>query len=212
VILFSLEMTSDQIMQRRLASHSGVYLTRIRYGDIQDSQWPDLIEAADSLSIPDPIIVDSPKFKQVERLTGYAQAIGKDKPVKLIIIDHVQKMNSSKKTQSRHLELSYVSERLCDLSKELHCPVIVLCQLRRNTEGKPKLEDLKESGDLEANADAVLGLYRPDKDSEVMEIDCLKYRNGPAGWTVYLKFDRYIQRFMDGEAPESTHYSAGRVF
>jgi len=206
VILYSLEMTGEAIMRRRLSTRSGVYLTRLRHGNVEESQWPDIIEAANYLGQSQPIIVDNPQFKQVERLAGYSRAIARDKPIGLIVVDHIQKMSSANRAQSRHHELSYVSERLCDLAKDLRCPVLVLCQLRRPpTEAKekrPRLEDMKESGDLEANADIVLGLYREDKSSELMEVQCLKNRDGAAGWTAYLGFDPPVQSFRDSAQPE----------
>jgi replicative DNA helicase len=208
VLLFSLEMTGEAIMRRRLSSKSGVYLSRLRHGDVAESQWPDIIEAADYLSVPHPIIIDNPKFKRIERLIAYSQAVAQDKKISLIVVDHIQKMSSVRKAQSRHHELSYVSERLCDLAKDIRCPVLVLCQLRRpgneSKDKRPQLEMMKESGDLEANADIVLGLYRVDKQSVTMEVHCLKNRDGAAGWTGYLEFEPQLQTFKDGREPEET--------
>jgi replicative DNA helicase len=106
--------------------------------------------------------------------------------------------------------LSYVSERLCDLAKDLRCPIVVLCQLRRpptdKKDKRPQLEDMKESGDLEANADVVLGLYRADKAATSMEVSCLKNRDGAAGWTAYLDFEPQLQVFKDGVEPSVKPY------
>jgi replicative DNA helicase len=103
------------------------------------------------------------------------------------------------------LELSYISEELSSLAKELNVSTLILCQLNRNVEGRrdkrPKLWDMKESGDLEQNADTVMGLYRENNDSQIMEIEALKGRD-TGTWKTCLTFDRYTQKITDCKNPE----------
>jgi replicative DNA helicase len=200
VLFFSLEMTAQAIMTRRVAAKTGIYLSRLRSRDLEDRQWRALLDSADSLSNKSPMILDASRYKIVEYLVSKAESVAMDQALSLIVIDHLQKMRTNRKIQSRHHELSYVSERICDLAKDLQIPVIVLSQLNREAEKRqdprPKLTDLKESGDIEQNADVVLGLYRGEK-SSILEIACLKNRDGARGWKTCLHFDLPTQRLVD---------------
>lgn len=202
VLFFSLESGDVALTRRRLSARSGVFLTRLRTGDIEDSQWPDLIEAANVLSEDNLLIIDKPKYKTVENLVTLTETLAMETEISLIVIDHIQRMRSKKKHNNRHLELSYVSEELSSLSSDLNTPALILCQLSREVEKRkdqhPRLSDMKESGDLEQNADSVIGLYRVDKTSEFARIEGLKGRD-TGTWTTWLKFDRYIQKFYDCE-------------
>jgi len=202
VLFFSLESNRLALMRRRWAAHSKVYLTRIRTGNIEDSQWPDLIESADVLSKSNLVIIDRPRYKTVENLTALSQSLAIDYSLSLIVIDHIQRMRTRKKVQNRHLELSYISEEISSLANELNVPILVLSQLSRDIEKqknpRPRLTSIKESGDLEANADSVWGLYRKDKEAEIAELEGLKGRDTGI-WKATLKFDRYIQKFYDSE-------------
>lgn len=202
VLFFSLESGDIPLTRRRLSAHSGVYLTRLRTGNIDESRWSDLIEAANVLSNNNLIILDNSKYKNVEALCSIAETLALEYPVSLVIIDHIQRMNTKKKLQNRHLELSYISERLTSLTKDLNIPSFILCQLSRQIEQRkdqrPKLSDMKESGDLEQNADCVLSMFREEKESEYAEIECLKGRD-IGTFKTWLKFDRWIQKFYDCE-------------
>ena len=199
VLFFSLESGDEALTRRRLASDSGVYLSRIRTGDIEDSQWPFLIQSANKLSENNLLIISHPKYKTVENLTSMAETMAMESPISLIVIDHIQRMRTRKKTQSRHLELSYISEELSSLAINLKVPIIILCQLRRSIgEDKPRLDSMKESGDLEQNADMVWGLWRKTKEDKMTRLECLKGRD-TGTWLTWLEFDRFIQRFKDGD-------------
>jgi len=200
-LFFSLEMTAERISRRRVAMDSQIYLSKIRNRTVDNSQWPDLLETFDRLSKKNPMILDSPKYKTIEILYSKAETVAMNGPISMIMVDHLQKTTTRKRTQSRHHELSFTSERLCDLGKDLGCPVVVLCQLSRKVEERnnkrPILSDLKESGDIEQNADVVLSLYRKDKEDPWMEVECLKARDGEAGWKTMLEFERFTQRIYD---------------
>jgi replicative DNA helicase len=165
VVFFSLEMGDRQIVRRRLAAKSNVFLSRLRHGDIQDSQWDQLVNALNELSKSKMLIVDSPKYKTIENLVALAESIAVDKKISSVFVDHIQLMKSNKKFTSRHLEISHVSNSLKDLAKELNIPVIGLCQLNREVEKRPnkrpQLFDLKECVVGGTNIAMERGLQRP---------------------------------------------------
>ena len=150
VLFFSLESGDIQLTRRRLAAKSGVFLSRIRTGDVEEYQWSDLIKAAGELSDNNLIIADRTEYKTVERLVSVCQAISTDYPLSLIVVDHIQRMRSKKRFNNRHLEISYISEELSSLANDLDIPVLILCQLSRELEKRPvnkqqpRLSDMKE--------------------------------------------------------------------
>ena len=197
VLFFSLEMGSEAITRRRLASSSGVYLSRIRSGNVDSEHWPGLIRAANDLSEVELVIIDSPWFKAVHRLIDLSETYSIEEPLTAIFVDHIQLMRAKGKFGNRHLELSYISDALKGLAKDLNLPVIALCQLNREVEKRsnkrPRLQDMRESGALEQDADVVMGIYREDRESEVMEIGGLKGRD-TGTWNSQITFNRFIQR------------------
>lgn len=199
VLFFSLEMGDVQLMRRRLSAKSNVFLSRIRTGNVEDSQWPDLVKAADGLSLADMLIVDKPKYKTIEHLVDLAESISIDRKISCVFVDHVQLMRSQQKFNNRHLEISCVSNSLKDLAKNLDIPVVGLSQLSREVEKRnnkrPVLSDLKESGDLEQDADIVIGIYRKDRESEAMELGGLKGRD-IGTWQTTVEFNRFTQRIF----------------
>jgi replicative DNA helicase len=197
VLFFSLEMGDRQIMRRMLASESNVFLSRIRHGNIQDGQWDALIQSGNELKDVDMMILDSSKYKNIETLVSKTESVAIDDKISCVFVDHVQLMRGKQKFGSRHLEISYISDLLKSLAKDLDIPVVGLCQLNRGVEKRtnkrPQLEDMKESGDLEQDADNVIGIYRENKESEVMELGGLKGRD-VGTWQCEVTFDRYTQR------------------
>lgn len=181
VLFYSLEMSKEALFRRRLAARSGIFLSRLRNADIGDAQWPDLIKASEELSKSDLVIIDNTKYRYIEDLIANAHALAGEHKVIALFADHVQKMRPRHKATNRHLEVSYVSNEFAALAKDLNIPAIVASQLNRQVEGrsdkKPMVSDMKESGDLEQDADIVLGIYRKDLNSEIMDIACLKGRD-----------------------------------
>jgi replicative DNA helicase len=206
VLFFSLESNAEAITRRRMAAKSKVFLWRIRTAHLEDAQLEHLFNAANELSQSRVIVLEKAAFKIIENLTAQAESIAMDGPISLIVVDHIQRMRSRKKFQNRHLELSWISEELSTLAKNLNVPVLILCQLSREAEKRgprdkyPKLSDMKESGDLEANADQVWGLWRQDKESQDARLECLKGRD-TGTWVAWLRFDRLIQQFFDASEP-----------
>jgi replicative DNA helicase len=204
VLFFSLESSDTALTRRRVASKSGVFHTRLRTGNIEDGQWPILLNAINALSERELLILDDPRFKTLEALAGIAEALAVEMPLAFLLVDHIQLMNSRDRkllSRSRHHELSYISSELSSLAKRLSCPILILCQLNREIERRsgrqyPQLSDLKESGDLEQNGDLILTLWRKDREVEATRVECLKSRDG-ATWITWLRFDRRIQKFSD---------------
>jgi len=181
VLFYSLEMRAEALFRRRLAAYSGVYLSRLRNANISDNQWTELVQANDKLAKSDLMIFDNTKFRRIEDLVANAHALAAEHKIIALFADHIQKMRSRQKTANRHLEISYVSNEFAALAKDLGISVIIASQLNRQVEDrkdkKPMLSDMKESGDLEQDADLVFGIYRKDTNSEIMDIACLKGRD-----------------------------------
>lgn len=207
-VFFSLESNAEALTRRRLAAESGIPLWRIRTANLDDEQFKALHRASNSVSDTELTILDNPKFKIIENLTAQCESMAMDGLISLIVIDHIQRMRSLKRLQNRHLELSWISEELSTLAKNLNVPILILCQLNREVEKRPakskypQLFDIRESGDLEQNADQVWGLWRADKESADCRIECLKGRD-TGTWLAWLRFDMDIQRFKDSSEPNT---------
>jgi len=200
---FTGESGDTMLMRRRVASDSTVFYSRIRSGRIDEGQWPMLVESVDNLSKTNNfIIIDKPKFKTVEHLAALCEAEALDNPISLVVIDHLHVMRTKERTQSLNHQFSVISEKLQDLAKELNAPLLILAQLSRKLEERkgdkqaPRLDDLRESGTIEQNADVVIGLYRKDKTDETLQLEGLKGRDIGL-WKSYLTFNQNIQRFYD---------------
>jgi replicative DNA helicase len=211
VLFFSLESNVMALMRRRVSAQSYVLLSRIRSGDINDMEWGKIINAMNHLG-DNLFIFDSPKFKRIEDLYAMAETMALESKLSLIVIDHIQKMTTSLKTYSRHNEISTISNKITSLAKDLKVPVLVLCQLNREAEKrvgkekKPRLSDIRESGDIEQDFDNVIGLYRESKEAEYANVECLKGRD-TGTWETVLKFNRFIQKFYDCD-PRDAEYSS----
>ena len=203
VLIFSLEMSKEQLGQRLLAMEATVEMERIKKGTIQTDDWDKISIAADHLSNADINIDDSPDLNVLE-MKNKCRRMKAEKGLDLVIIDYLQLMKGEGRADSRQQEISNLSRYLKLLAREMDCPVIVLSQLSRQPELRPNhrpiLSDLRESGAIEQDADIVLFLYRDDyynEESEkpgVCEISIAKHRSGPTGnleltWVArYTKF------------------------
>lgn len=195
VAIFSLEMSNEQLMQRMLAMRGRVNLSSLRRpGTLKDEDWQGLYAAADIIANAPIFIDDSPALSTLE-LRARARRLKAEHGLGLVVIDYLQLMRSSRKTDSRELEISDISRSLKALAKELNIPVMALAQLNRKvedrTDKRPILADLRESGAIEQDADLIMFVYRDDvykykKPSERplegdAEIIIGKQRNGPVG-------------------------------
>jgi len=218
VAVYSLEMSTQQLMQRLLCSHARVDLKKIRDGFIGKHDMTNLIQATTKLSECKMFIDDTPGLGILE-LRARARRLKDRHDVQLIVIDYLQLLRSPSRRgqENRQVEVAEISSGIKALAKELSVPIVVLAQLNRNPEartgdskGRPRLSDLRESGSIEQDADLVGLLWREeyyaDDDEEKKEIEgkaelvIAKQRNGPVGG-VPLTFLKHITRFED-RAPE----------
>jgi len=193
--IFSLEMSREQLVERMIASESGVDFWRLRTGRLSDEGKNDndfirISQALNRLSLA-PIYIDDAPSPNVLQIRTMARRLQADKGLGLLIVDYLQLMQGHGRFENRTQEVSEISRALKGLAKELNIPVLAISQLSRSpetrTDQRPKLSDLRESGAIEQDADVVLFIYREDKvkkDSErknIAEIEIAKHRNGPTG-------------------------------
>ncbi|HEX7518366.1 MAG TPA: replicative DNA helicase [Chthoniobacterales bacterium] len=211
VAVFSLEMSSQQLVQRLLCSRARVNLQKVRDGFLAERDFPSLTAAASKLAEAQIFIDDSAGLSILE-LRAKARRLKAQKDIKLIVVDYLQLLRSTTRRaqDNRQLEISEISAGLKGLAKELKIPIIVIAQLNRQPEartgGKPRLSDLRESGSIEQDADLVGLLVRPeiyeeDEDARAekageAELIIAKQRNGPVG-EIALTFLKEFTRFED---------------
>ncbi len=205
--IFSLEMSKEQLVNRLFSLESRVDAQILRSGNLNDSDWEKLIEGADVIGKSHLIIDDTPGIS-ISELRSKCRKYKLEHDLKLIIIDYLQLMTGSGRTDSRQQEISDISRSLKGLARELNVPVIALSQLSRAVEQRPDhrpmLSDLRESGAIEQDADVVMFIYRDDyynKDTDmknIAEIIIAKQRNGPIG-TVNLVWLPQYTKFANME-------------
>ncbi|SNU07071.1 replicative DNA helicase [Lachnospiraceae bacterium] len=191
VVVFSLEMSREQLVTRLLAVDSMVEARSLKTGDISDNDWTKIIKSADDLAGVNVFIDDNSSITMAELRTK-CRKLKQTEGIGLIIIDYLQLMSSNGKVESRQLFISEVSRSLKALARELNVPVIALSQLNRAVDSRPDhrpvLADLRESGAIEQDADVVMFIYRDDyynpdttEKPGVAEIIVAKQRNGATG-------------------------------
>lgn len=216
VAVFSLEMSMDQLMMRLLGCHGRVDLSRLRSGYLNDEDWARLYQAAEDLSKAPLFIDDTPALSTME-IRARSRRLKAEKGVGLIIVDYLQLMRSSHRSDSREQEISDISRNLKALAKELDVPVIALSQLNRKVEDRsdrrPIISDLRESGAIEQDADVIAFIYRDavynkaedNPNKNIAEIIIGKQRNGPVGiikmayFGQYTAFDNLTEMGMPSE-------------
>jgi len=205
-MIFSLEMSSEQLVQRMIAMETGIDSQKLRTGNLNDNDWDPLIRGVVDVSDSKIIIDDTPGIS-VGELRSKCRKVKLEKGLSIVIIDYLQLMTgSSKRSENRQQEISEISRSLKALAREIKAPVVALSQLSRACETRldhrPMLSDLRESGAIEQDADIVMFLYRDDyyhKDTEhpnEAEVIIAKQRNGPIG-TVNLMWKPETTRFVN---------------
>ena len=205
VLFFSLEMSKEQLVDRMLADASGVDSWNIRTGNLSDDDFSKLSEAMGEMSEAPIFIDDTPGLSVLEMRTK-ARRAAHDQPLGLVIVDYLQLMQGSGRSDGNRVqEVSEISRGLKLIARELNVPVIALSQLSRSVESRspqiPQLADLRESGSIEQDADIVMFIYReayynPDTEREnITDLIIAKHRNGPVG-KVELYFHPERLRFM----------------
>ncbi|NOR50204.1 MAG: replicative DNA helicase [Desulfuromonadales bacterium] len=161
-VIFSLEMSKEQLVQRLLCSVARIDATRVRNGKLAQSEFPTLVNAAGIIAEA-PIYIDDTPAISVLELRAKSRRLKAEKNIGLVVVDYLQLMQG-KNTESRQQEISEISRSLKALAKELSIPVIALSQLNRSlesrTDKRPLLADLRESGAIEQDADVIMFLYR----------------------------------------------------
>lgn len=217
VLIFSLEMSKEQIVDRMLSMESGVDAWNIRTGNLSDSDFEKIGEAMGTLSEA-PIYIDDTPGITVSDMRTKARREQHQRQLGAIMVDYLQLMSGGSRFGgdfNRVQEISEISRGLKAIARELNVPVVALSQLSRSVESRspqiPQLADLRESGSIEQDADVVAFIYRedyynPDTDRKnITDIFIKKHRNGPTG-QVELYFDRERQRFKSLDKRQaSTH-------
>lgn len=205
VVIFSLEMSKEQLAYKLLCSEANVDMLNLRTGNLDDKDWERIARAAGPLSNAK-IYIDDTAGVSIMELRSKCRKIKMEYGIDLILIDYLQLMSGS--GESRQQEVSEISRNIKALAKEMQCPVIALSQLSRAPEQRadhrPMLSDLRESGSIEQDADVVMFLYRDeyyDKETEDKNIaECIiaKQRNGPVG-TVKLAWLGQFSKFGNAD-------------
>lgn len=224
VAIFSVEMSAEQLVQRMVCMLARANAHRLRTGYFQDSEWKQIAEASEKLYGTSLFIDDSTEITHLG-MRAKCRRLKAEHGLGLVIVDYLQLLRSHRNIDNRVQEISEIARGLKSLARELHVPVIALSQLSRAVEKRddkrPMLSDLRESGSIEAEADLVMMLYRPDyyqikevEDTEevrgtsasgptstnvtVSETEILiqKHRNGPTG-TVKLGFIKEFASFQN---------------
>jgi replicative DNA helicase len=209
VAFFSLEMSSEQVVQRLISAETGINSQRLRRGEIKDSDWGRFVKATSDLAETLIFIDDTPGISALELRTK-ARRLHAEVGLDMVVVDYLQLMRGDFRSENRVQEISSISRAIKALARELNLPVLALSQLSRGVESrsdkKPMLSDLRESGALEQDADVVVFIYRedmyedelpPDR-ANLAEILVSKHRNGPVG-KVELFFRKELAQFLDAE-------------
>lgn len=210
VAVFSLEMSSEQLVQRLLSMETGIDSHRLRLGTVQEDEWHTLLNAANILASTSIFIDDTPAASVTEIRTK-ARRLYAEHGLDMVLIDYMQLMSGQVgggRNENRQQEISYISRSLKSLARELNVPVIALSQLSRAVEARsdkrPMLSDLRESGSIEQDADVVLFIYREDyyiEDTDrqnIADVLIAKHRHGSTG-TISLFFRKELTQFRDLE-------------
>ena len=205
VAIFSLEMSREQLVNRLFAMESNVDAQLLRNGNLNDTEWDNLLESANTIGDSNMIIDDTPGISVAE-LRSKCRKYKLEHGLDIIMIDYLQLMTGNRRIESRQQEISDISRSLKEIARELQVPVIALSQLSRAVEQRPDhrpmLSDLRESGAIEQDADVVMFLYREDyykPDTEkkgVAEVIIAKQRNGPIG-TIELAWIAKFTKFAN---------------
>ncbi|MEJ6475641.1 replicative DNA helicase [Pseudoalteromonas piscicida] len=216
VLIYSLEMPSDQIMMRMLASLGRINQTKVRTGQLDDDDWARLSSTMGLLMEKGKMYIDDASGLTPTDVRSRARRIARDHGgISMIMVDYLQLMRVPSLSDNRTLEIAEISRSLKALAKELQCPVIALSQLNRTLEQRadkrPVNSDLRESGSIEQDADLIMFIYRDEvynddsPDKGTAEIIIGKQRNGPIGKVrltfqgQYSRFDNYAGPAMDDE-------------
>jgi len=206
VIFFSMEMGTLELTKRLLAAEARVDARKLQTGQINEAEWTRLSHGVGRLAEAPLFIDDNPHCTVMEMRAKARRMKARHGDLGLILVDYLQLMSPTKRSENRQVEVAEISRGLKILARELECPVVALSQLNRQLEyradKRPMLADLRESGSLEQDADVVIFLYRdeiynPESDQRgTAEVIVAKHRNGPTGMT-RLAFLDHLTKFAN---------------
>jgi replicative DNA helicase len=204
-VIFSLEMSRNEITMRLLSAEARVPLHTMRTGQLSDDDWARLARRMSEVADAPLFIDDSPNMSLME-IRSKCRRLKQRNDLRMVIIDYLQLMSSPRRVENRQQEVSEMSRSLKLLAKELDVPVVAVSQLNRGpeqrTDKRPMLSDLRESGSIEQDSDMVILLHREDayerESPRAGEADLVvaKHRNGPTA-TVTVAFQGHYSRFVD---------------
>ena len=204
-VVFSLEMSKNEITMRLLSAEAKIPLQNMRKGTMREEDWTRLARTMGQVSEAPLFIDDSPNMTLME-IRAKCRRLKQRHDLRLVVIDYLQLMTSGKRVESRQQEVSEFSRALKLLAKELEVPVIAISQLNRGaeqrTDKRPAMSDLRESGSIEQDADIVILLHREDayerESPRAGEADLIvaKHRNGPTD-NIVVAFQGHYSRFVD---------------
>jgi replicative DNA helicase len=207
IAIFSLEMPSQQVVQRLVSGATGIESQRLRRGDISEEELSSIARAMGELSGTSVYIDDTPAIAPME-IRAKVRRLQAENRIDLVIVDYLQLMQAGVRMENRVQEVSYISRQLKSLAIELNLPVLACSQLSRavesRTDKRPLLSDLRESGSIEQDADVVMFIYREEMYDEntfkpnIADIIVAKHRNGPTG-QVSLRFMKELATFANLE-------------
>lgn len=212
-LYFTLESTRKKLAERIYARRTHIHLSRLHHRNIGDDI--DRLGTANNHLINSRLIlIDDSKYNYIEDLVNFVETEALREPIKFIVVDFLQYQYSREKQHSRHHEISYILNKYKLLAKDFNVPLLYASQLdksmqkRMDHERRPKVGDLKESGDIQTMTDNILGLYAPDKISGFnnspiypVEVFTLKSKDQQA-FSTWLNFNGHFQEFTDGKKPE----------
>jgi replicative DNA helicase len=217
--IFSLEMSSQQLVDRMLSAESRVNAWNLRTGRLSaDKEFSQLRDSLDKLSKAK-IYIDDQPGNSIVRMKAIARRLKAEKGLDLVVVDYLQLMTTSKNYDSMVNQVTEISRSLKGLAKELNIPVLALSQLSRAVEsrgGRPRLSDLRDSGSIEQDADVVMFIHREDKGKDesektnIAEILIEKHRNGPTG-KVELYFDEKTTTFLSLEKSGISEFTTAKT-
>ncbi|CAN5248025.1 replicative DNA helicase [soil metagenome] len=217
VALFSLEMSDGELAQRFIASRGKISGESLRKGRVKPEQWPKVLAATEKLTKA-PLFIDDSSDLGVLELRAKARRLHQHHPLGLLLVDYLQLMRAEDPRDGRVEQVGKMSRGLKILARELHIPVIAVSQLSRAVEARPDkrplMSDLRESGNIEQDADLVMFVYRDEyynKESEkqgIAEVLISKHRNGPIGGLELTFLDRY-PKFMSKATEQRVGSYAG---
>lgn len=206
VAIFSMEMSNEQIVQRLIATETGISMPKLRLGRLNEQEWSVFVEAVGRLSKLNIYLDDTPALTPLQ-MRAKCRRLYSEHGVDLVILDYLQLMSAGTGySDNRVQEISYISRSLKQLAREMNVPVLAAAQLSRAVEQRqdkrPQLSDLRESGSIEQDADVVMFIYRDEVYNEETErrnqadIIVAKHRNGPTG-SVTLFFRKELTQFAN---------------